>query len=256
MLLSVVMPVYNEEKTLEEIVRRVQAVDLEKEIIAVNDCSRDGSREILDRLARESKNFRVIHQDVNRGKGAAIAAGLKAVKGDLVIIQDADLEYDPSEYFALIAPILDGRADVVYGSRFLGGPHRVHLYFHYLANRFLTFVSNVFTNLNLTDMETCYKVFRREVADRLDIRSDRFGVEPEITAKVARMRARVYEVPISYSGRDFSEGKKISWRDGFPALWAIVKFNIIGGKVETLPRSGPAVGQPASQVPAEPAKTS
>jgi glycosyltransferase involved in cell wall biosynthesis len=254
MLLSVVMPVYNEEKTLEEIVRRVQAVDLEKEIIAVNDCSRDGSKEILDRLARDVANFRVIHHEVNRGKGAAIATGLKAVRGDLVIIQDADLEYDPSEYFALIAPILDGRADVVYGSRFLGGPHRVHLYFHYVANRFLTFVSNVFTNLNLTDMETCYKVLRREVADRLNIESDRFGVEPEITAKVAKMRARVYEVPISYSGRDFSEGKKISWRDGFPALWAIVRFNLFGRRMERLERPGRSSGKSAAKVGAAPGR--
>jgi glycosyltransferase involved in cell wall biosynthesis len=235
MLLSVVMPVYNEEKTLAEIVRRVQAVDLEKEIVAVDDCSRDSSGKILQELATKYPNFRVIRQEVNKGKGAAIAEGLKHVKGDVVIIQDADLEYDPGEYFTLIAPILDGRADVVFGSRFLGGPHRVHLYFHYVANRFLTFVSNVFTNLNLTDMETCYKVFRREVADRLNLKSSRFGVEPEITAKVARMRARVYEVPISYSGRDFSEGKKISWKDGFPALWAIIRFRFFGGPIEPLP---------------------
>jgi glycosyltransferase involved in cell wall biosynthesis len=236
MLLSVVMPVYNEEKTLREIVRRVQAVDLEKEIIAVNDCSKDSSKQVLEELAREYKNLRVIHHEVNQGKGAAIATALKAVTGDVVLIQDADLEYDPAEYFILIQPIQDGRADVVYGSRFLGGPHRVHLYYHYVANRFLTFVSNVFTNLNITDMETCYKVFRREVADRLNLKSKRFGVEPEITAKVARMRARVYEVPISYSGRDFSEGKKISWRDGLPALWAAIYFRFAGGPIEPLRR--------------------
>jgi glycosyltransferase involved in cell wall biosynthesis len=237
MLLSVVMPVYNEEKTLREIIRRVQAVDVEKEIVAVDDCSRDASRQVLEELTREYPNLRVFHHEVNSGKGAAIATALKAVRGDVVLIQDADLEYDPAEYFTLIQPIQDGRADVVFGSRFLGGPHRVHLYFHYVANRFLTFVSNVFTNLNLTDMETCYKVFRREVADRLSIKSRRFGVEPEITAKVARMRARVYEVPISYSGRDFSEGKKISWRDGFPALWAIIYFRFAGGPMEPLRRS-------------------
>jgi glycosyltransferase involved in cell wall biosynthesis len=236
MLLSVIMPVYNEEKTLREIVRRVQAVDLEKEIVAVDDCSRDGSKQVLDELAREYPNLRVLQHSVNSGKGAAIATALAAVRGDVVLIQDADLEYDPAEYFTLIKPILDGRADVVFGSRFLGGPHRVHLYFHYVANRFLTFVSNVFTNLNLTDMETCYKVFRREVADRLKLQSKRFGVEPEITAKVARMRARVYEVPISYSGRDFSEGKKISWKDGFPALWSILYFRFGGGPVEPLRR--------------------
>jgi glycosyltransferase involved in cell wall biosynthesis len=237
MLLSVVMPVYNEERTLEEIIRRVQAVDIEKEIIAVDDCSRDGSKRVLEELAKKWPNLRVLAHEVNCGKGAAIATALRAVKGDVVIIQDSDLEYDPSDYDSLIKPIKDGRADVVFGSRFLGGPHRVHLYFHYVANRFLTFVSNVFTNLNLTDMETCYKVFRREVADRLDLQSKRFGVEPEITAKVARMRARVYEVPISYSGRDFSEGKKISWKDGFPALWAIIYFRFGGGSVEPLRRA-------------------
>jgi glycosyltransferase involved in cell wall biosynthesis len=237
MLLSVVMPVYNEERTLEEIIRRVQAVDIEKEIIAVDDCSRDGSKRVLEELAKKWPNLRVLAHEVNSGKGAAIATALRAVKGDVVIIQDSDLEYDPSDYDSLIKPIKDGRADVVFGSRFLGGPHRVHLYFHYVANRFLTFVSNVFTNLNLTDMETCYKVFRREVADRLDLQSKRFGVEPEITAKVARMRARVYEVPISYSGRDFSEGKKISWKDGFPALWAIIYFRFGGGSVEPLRRA-------------------
>jgi len=237
MLLSVVMPVYNEEKTLEEIIRRVQAVDIDKEIIAVDDCSRDGSKRVLEELAKKWPNLRVFGHEVNSGKGAAIATALRAVKGDVVIIQDSDLEYDPADYDSLINPIKDGRADVVFGSRFLGGPHRVHLYFHYVANRFLTFVSNVFTNLNLTDMETCYKVFRREVADRLNLKSKRFGVEPEITAKVARMRARVYEVPISYSGRDFSEGKKISWKDGFPALWAIIYFRFGGGSVEPLRRT-------------------
>jgi glycosyltransferase involved in cell wall biosynthesis len=238
MLLSVVMPVYNEERTLAEIVRRVQAVDLEKEIVAVDDCSRDGSLKVLEELAAKFGNIRVLRHEVNRGKGAALRTGLAAVKGDIVLIQDADLEYDPREYFTLIGPILDGRADVVFGSRFLGGPHRVHLFFHYLANKFLTFLSNCCTNLNLTDMETCYKVFRREVVQRLHLVTDRFGIEPEITAKVAKMRARVYEVPISYSGRDFSEGKKITWKDGFPALWAIFKFGLFGGKLEPLPRPG------------------
>lgn len=236
MLLSVVMPVYNEEKTLEEIVRRVQAVDLEKEIIAVDDCSRDGSLKILEGLAARHPNLRVLRHEKNRGKGAALRTGLAAATGDIVLIQDADLEYDPREYFTLIGPILDGRADVVFGSRFLGGPHRVHLFFHYVANRFLTFVSNCFTNLNLTDMETCYKVFRRDVVRRMNLVTDRFGIEPEMTAKVAKMRARVYEVPISYSGRDFNEGKKISWKDGFPALWAILKFNLFGAAPEPLPR--------------------
>jgi glycosyltransferase involved in cell wall biosynthesis len=238
MLLSVVMPVYNEERTLPEIVRRVQAVDLEKEIVAVDDCSRDGSLKVLEELAKKYPNLKVLRHEVNRGKGAAVRTGLAATTGDIVLIQDADLEYDPREYFNLLGPIIDGRADVVFGSRFLGGPHRVHLFFHYLANKFLTFVSNCFTNLNLTDMETCYKVFRREVVARMDLRTDRFGIEPEITAKVAKMRARVYEVPISYSGRDFNEGKKISWKDGFPALWAIIKFNLFSPRPEPLPRPG------------------
>ncbi len=236
MLLSVVMPVYNETKTLEEILRRVQAVELEKEIIAVNDCSKDGSGELLEKLKEKHPNLRVIHHKVNQGKGAAIRTGFQEVRGDVIIIQDADLEYDPKEYFQLIAPIVDGRADVVFGSRFLGGPHRVHLYFHYVANRFLTFVSNVFTNLNLTDMETCYKVFRRAVVQNMKLETNRFGIEPEITAKVAKMGCRVYEVPISYSGRDFAEGKKISWRDGFPALWSIIKFSLFA-RVEKLPRT-------------------
>ncbi len=243
MLLSIVMPVYNEQRTLAEIMRRVQAVDLEKEIVAIDDCSKDSSAAILGELAAKYGNIRVLKHDVNRGKGAAIRTGLAAVKGDIVLIQDADLEYDPKEYFTLIGPILDGRADVVFGSRFLGGPHRVHLFFHYLANKGLTFISNCFTNLNLTDMETCYKVFRLEVVQRLHLESDRFGIEPEMTAKVAKMRARVYEVPISYSGRDFNEGKKISWKDGFPALWAILKFNLFAGKVEPLPRPDPQRSQ-------------
>ncbi len=243
MLLSVIVPVYNEERTLEELLRRVQNVDLEKEIICIDDASRDGSFAILTRVAAENPNIRVLRHEVNQGKGAAIRTGLRAIKGDIAVIQDADLEYDPKEYFVLIGPILDGRADVVFGSRFLGGPHRVHLFFHYLANKFLTFVSNVFTNLNLTDMETCYKVMRREVVERLNLETNRFGVEPEITAKVARMRARVYEVPISYSGRDFNEGKKIGWKDGFPALWAILKFNLWAGSVEPLPRPDRPAGR-------------
>ncbi len=237
MKLTVVVPVYNEQRTLDEIIRRVQAVDLEKEIICVDDASKDDSWAILERLARTHANIRIFKHDVNQGKGAAIRTGLAKMEGDIAVIQDADLEYDPKEYFTLIGPIMDGRADVVFGSRFLGGPHRVHLFFHYMANKFLTFVSNVFTNLNLTDMETCYKVMRREVVQRLNLKTNRFGVEPEITAKVARMRARIYEVPISYSGRDFSEGKKIGWKDGIPALWAILKFNLWEASVEPLSRT-------------------
>jgi glycosyltransferase involved in cell wall biosynthesis len=227
MKLSVVIPVYNEEKTLAEIVRRVQATPFEKEIILVNDCSKDGTRAIMDELAKAQPNVRCFHHEANQGKGGALATGFKQVTGDVVLIQDADLEYDPADYPALLRPILEGKADVVFGSRFLGGAYsRVHLFYHYVGNRFLTLVSNCFTNLNLTDMETCYKVFRRTVADKLDIRSRTFAVEPEITAKVAKMRVRVYEVPISYAGRDYSEGKKIGPKDAFIALWALVRWTI------------------------------
>ena len=227
MKLSVVMPVYNEERTLEEIVRRVQATPFDKEIILVNDCSKDGTAALLEKLAKEQSNVRVFHHAQNMGKGGALATGFSKVTGDVVLIQDADLEYDPSDYPVLLRPILEGKADVVFGSRFLGGAYaRVHLFWHYLGNRALTLASNCFTNLNLTDMETCYKVFRREVADRLQIQSRTFAVEPEITAKVAKLRVRVYEVPITYAGRDYSEGKKIGPKDGFIALWAIVRWSV------------------------------
>ncbi|MBL8863437.1 MAG: glycosyltransferase family 2 protein [Planctomycetes bacterium] len=227
MKLSVVIPVYNEEATLAEIVRRVQATPFDKEILLVDDGSRDRSREIMEALAREHPNVRCFRHATNSGKGAALSTGFAHVTGDVVLIQDADLEYDPSDYGALLAPILEGQADVVFGSRFLGGRYaRVHLYWHYVGNRLLTTVSNMFTNLNLSDMETCYKVFRREVADRIQIRSRTFAVEPEFAAKVAKLRARVYEVPISYAGRDYSEGKKIGLRDAFIALWAIVRWSV------------------------------
>jgi len=209
---------------------------MDLELLAVDDGSEDGSCEILLTLQQEFPRLRILRHAQNRGKGAALKTGFENVRGDTIIIQDADLEYDPREYRLLLAPIEDGRADVVYGSRFLGGPHRVHLYVHYLANRFLTTVSNIFTNLNLTDMETCYKAFRREVVERLELQSKGFGVEPEITAKVSGMGARVYEVPISYSGREFSEGKKIRWTDGFKALWAILRFNLTGPRLSRLER--------------------
>ncbi|MHC4894493.1 MAG: glycosyltransferase family 2 protein [Planctomycetota bacterium] len=226
MKLSVVIPVYNEEQTLEEIVGRVRDMPYEKELILVNDCSKDSTPEIMARLEEQFEDVRCFHHDENRGKGGALATGFSEVTGDVVLIQDADLEYDPSDYPVLLRPIEEGKADVVYGSRFLGGPYvRVHLFYHYLGNRFLTLVSNCFTNLNLTDMETCYKVFKREVAERLDIQSSTFAVEPEITAKVARMRARVYEVPISYAGRDYSEGKKIGPKDAVIAIWAILRWS-------------------------------
>ena len=236
MKVTVVIPVYNEAATLETIIDRVRATGIASEVIAVDDGSSDGSLAILERLRDRCPDLRVLTHPENRGKGAALKTAFEAATGDVVIIQDADLEYDPAEYRTLLGPIEDGRADVVYGSRFLGGPHRVHLFHHYLANRFLTFVSNLFTNLNLTDMETCYKVFRREVVQRLDLRSRGFTVEPEITAKVARMRARIYELPVSYSGRDASEGKKIRWTDGFAALGAILRFNLFGGRIERLER--------------------
>jgi glycosyltransferase involved in cell wall biosynthesis len=228
MKLSVAIPVYNEEKTLQEIVERVQATPYEKEILLVDDCSKDRSPEIIAELVKRYDNVRAFRHEVNQGKGAALGTALKNFTGDVFLIQDGDLEYDPSDYGALLKPILAGKADVVYGSRFLGGPYgRVHLYWHYLGNRLLTTVSNVFTNLNLTDMETCYKVFRREVAQKLDIQSRTFAVEPEITAKIAKLRVRIYEVPISYSGRDYSEGKKIGLKDAFIAVWAIVRWALI-----------------------------
>ncbi len=225
--LSVVIPIYNEEATLEEIVARVQATPYEKELILVDDCSRDRSPEIISGLVKRYDNVRAFRHEVNQGKGAALRTGFAQATGDVVLIQDADLEYDPADYPVLLRPIVEGKADVVYGSRFLGGPYvRVHLFYHYLGNRFLTLVSNCFTNLNLTDMETCYKVFRREVAVRLDIQSRTFAVEPEITAKVAKMRKRIYEVPISYAGRDYSEGKKIGPKDAVLAILAIVRWSV------------------------------
>lgn len=226
MKLSVVIPIYNEEATLEELVARVQAAPYEKELILVNDCSKDSTPQIMAQLAEKYDNVRCFHHEVNKGKGGGLATGFAQVEGDVVIIQDADLEYDPGDYPMLLRPIEDGRADVVYGSRFLGGKYvRVHLFWHYLGNRALTLVSNCFTNLNLTDMETCYKVFKVDIASKLDIQSTTFAVEPEMTAKVARMRARVYEVPISYAGRDYSEGKKIGLKDAFIAVWAIVRWS-------------------------------
>ncbi len=222
--ISVVIPVYNEVGTIREIVRRVQAVGLEKEIIIVDDGSTDGTREHLQELARDQEHLRVFLHDRNQGKGAALRTGFELVTGDIVIIQDADLEYDPKEYPALLEPIVDGRADVVYGSRFLGGPHRVLFYWHYLGNKFLTLLSNALTNINLTDMETCYKVFKKEVLKEITLRSNRFGFEPEFTAKIAKKGFRIYETPISYSGRTYAEGKKISWKDGVKAIVAILWF--------------------------------
>jgi glycosyltransferase involved in cell wall biosynthesis len=223
MKLSVVIPVYNEAGTIEQIISRVQAVPLEKEIVIVDDASTDGTREQLRKIS-QAENVKVIFHDRNRGKGAALRTGFSHVSGDVVVVQDADLEYDPREYPKLLEPIIDGRADVVYGSRFLGGPHRVLFFWHYLGNKFLTLISNALTNLNLTDMETCYKVFRKQVLEHFKLRSNRFGFEPEFTAKVAKNEFRIYEVPISYSGRNYAEGKKITWKDGLKAIFVIIWF--------------------------------
>jgi len=227
MVLSVIIPVFNEADTIDEILKRVADVPLAKEIIVVDDFSTDGTREMLTRLSEHYDNLKIIYHERNRGKGCAIRTGLKHATGAMVIIQDADLEYNPVEYPKLVKPIVEGRADVVYGSRFIGGEeHRVLYFWHYLGNRFLTLLSNMFTNLNLTDMETCYKVFRSDLIKEIRLEQDRFGFEPEITAKVARTGCRIYEVGISYSGRTYSEGKKIGWKDGVQAIWCIIKYGL------------------------------
>src|SRR5271154_6065188 len=241
---SVVIPVYNEKNTVEEILRRVLETGIRVEIVIVDDCSKDGTREYLEAMMQaqakgeqfapahdggdpvDVRDLRFFFQGSNQGKGAALRRGFAEATGDIVLVQDADLEYDPRDYPRLLEPILDGRADVVYGSRFLGGPQRVHYFWHYVGNRILTLLSDVVTNLNLTDMETCYKVFRREVLQEIRLKSNRFGFEPEITVKVAKGKWRVYEVPISYAGRTYEEGKKITWKDGVKALWCIFWFKI------------------------------
>ncbi len=241
---SVVIPVYNERAYIEELLLRVQAVGIDKEVLVIDDGSTDGTRELLREFEKMQadgrteapiqngrsllplKRIQFIFQDRNCGKGAALRRGFEMATGEVILVQDADLEYDPRDYHKLLEPIFDGRADVVYGSRFLGGPQRVHYFWHYAGNKFLTLLSDMLTNLKLSDMETCYKVFRREVIQSVHLESDRFGFEPECTAKVARGNWRVYEVPVSYAGRTYAEGKKITWRDGLTTLWCILRYNL------------------------------
>ena len=241
---SIVIPAFNEKATIDEILRRVLDTEIRKEVIIVDDCSTDGTRQALEEMAArqangeafapaqdggdpvELQNLRFFFQAPNQGKGAALRRGFAQATGEIVLVQDADLEYDPRDYSKLLEPILEGRADVVYGSRFLGGPQRVHYFWHYVANKMLTLLSDIFTNLKITDMETCYKVFRVEVLKGIELKSNRFGFEPEITAKIAKRKWRIYEVPIAYAGRTYEEGKKITWKDGFQALWCIIRYTI------------------------------
>lgn len=225
--LSVVIPVFNERRTVENLIRRVREVPLWLEVICVDDGSTDGTRDILRELEGELIDTLVFHEQ-NKGKGAALRTGFQHARGDVVVVQDADLEYDPREFPLLLQPILEGKADAVYGSRFLGGPHRVLLFWHSVGNRVLTILSNMFTDLNLTDMETCYKMVRTDLLHSLPLSANRFGIEPELTARLSQARARIYELPISYDGRSYSDGKKIGWKDGVSALWCILKYNLVG----------------------------
>jgi glycosyltransferase involved in cell wall biosynthesis len=239
--LSVVMPVYNEERTVAASISRVREVPLDIELICVNDGSSDGTQTVLERLRDRGAIDTLIQQPHNQGKGAAVRRGIRAATGDVVVIQDADLEYDPQDLPALLDPILTGRADAVFGSRFAGGPHRVLYFWHSVGNGFLTLVSNMFTDLNLTDMETCYKMVRTDLMQSLPLKTNRFGIEPEITARLAQARARIYEVPISYHGRTYAEGKKINWKDGVAAFWHIVRSNVFDRKAPVY-RAGMAQG--------------
>ena len=225
-LLSVIVPAFNEAETIETVARRLRGIPLKLEIIAVDDASTDGTAAVLDRLAQGGLVDRVLHHPANRGKGAALRSGIAVATGDIIAVQDADLEYDPGDLPALITPIVKGRADAVYGSRFQGGPHRVLFFWHMVGNSIVTFLSNMFTNLNLTDVETCYKLVRADLLKRLPLTSDRFGFEVEITARLAQSRARIWEMPVTYDGRTYAEGKKITWRDGVAAVFHIVRFNL------------------------------
>jgi glycosyltransferase involved in cell wall biosynthesis len=236
-VVSVVVPAYNERATAEKLLRRVREVPLRTEIIVVDDGSTDGTRDILKQLEGEGLIDRLVFHEKNQGKGAALRTGFQHATGQVAVVQDADLEYDPDELPALLSPILEGRADAVYGSRFLGGPHRVLFFWHSVGNRFLTLLSNMLTDLNLTDMETCYKMIRTDLLKTLPLSSQRFGIEPELTARLAQSGARIYELPISYHGRSYAEGKKIGWKDGVSAIWAILRFNLLTPKA---PRWGGA----------------
>jgi glycosyltransferase involved in cell wall biosynthesis len=249
--LTVVIPAYNEVQTAEKLLRRVQEVPLNLEVIVVDDGSTDGTRDLLSRLRDEGLIDQLIFHEVNRGKGAALQTGFAKATGDVVVVQDADLEYDPYELVLLVEPILTGRADAVYGSRFLGGPHRVLFFWHMVGNKFLTLLSNMLTDLNLTDMETCYKMVRRELLQSLPLSADRFGIEPEVTARLAQARARIYEMPISYHGRSYDEGKKIGWKDGVSAIWYILRSNLLGKRPPRWQLSGKAHWlEPREETPA------
>ena len=250
---SVVIPAYNEINTAEALLRRVRKVPLHLEVIVVDDGSTDGTRTLLKKLEKEGLIDRLVFHAHNMGKGAALRTGFKHATGDVTVVQDADLEYDPMEFPLLLHPILSGKADAVYGSRFLGGPHRVLLFWHSVGNSFLTLLSNMFTDLNLTDMETCYKMVRTELLQSLPLSADRFGIEPELTARLAQAHARIYELPISYNGRSYSEGKKINWKDGVAALWYIFRSNVLGPRARPWTPSAPALWE-ASDEPSNPSQ--